>query len=153
MAVYLRRMTGDELLSDEEWVFRRVPRESVPIREGRYQIHSEAFNDRWKKPSVDRAAMKSAVEAQMAPTDGICTLHVAVVRSITTVVHQGTNKPYQVDVLPRPIKAGNPENEPVNLAHSQVEVDPEFENASRFKKLKDALSRLAGERGWVIEPT
>jgi len=146
-------MTGDELLSDDEWVFRRVPRESAAVRDGRYQIHSEAFNDRWLKPSVDRAAIKTAGEAKKSPTDGICTLHVGAVRSVTTVVHQGTNKPYQVDVLPRPIKEGNPDNEPVNHAHSQVEVDPEFENRSRFNKLKDALTRLAAEKGWVIEPT
>lgn len=146
-------MTGDEPLTDDEWVFRRVPRESASFRDGRYQIHSEAFNDRWMKPSVDRAILRTAVGAQRSPTDGICKLGVMGVRTITTVIHHASQTPYVVDVLPRPIRAGNPDNEPENPAHAQVEVDPNFENASRFKKLKDALSRLAAVNGWVIEPS
>lgn len=145
-------MIDSDLIPDEEWVLRSVRPESAPMREGRRLIHSEAFNDRWMKPSVDRANLKPPEQAKRSPRDGVLKLQVQPVRCITTVIHQERQVPYKVDVIARPIHANNPDGEPENPAHAQVEVDPEFESRSRFNKLKDALSRLAAQNGWAIEP-
>lgn len=88
-----------------------------------------------------------------SPSDGICPITAKQIRAINSVQHLISKKPYNVDVYPRPIAEGNSEGLPANPAHAQIEVDPEFENKSRFIKLKDALCRLADENGWVIEPT
>jgi hypothetical protein len=51
----------------------------------------------------------------------------------------------------RPIDAGNADGLPANEAHSQIEMTPGPGDA-RFKKLKEALARLATKRGWLTSP-
>jgi hypothetical protein len=135
----------DECVGADEVLHRSVRREWAVFRGGKLTLTSQAFNDTGLKPSVDRAKMRSAEESKRGPTDGICSLIADEVRGITTVLHQQSKMPYEVDVKWRPILPENP-------AHAQIEVEPEFENKTRFNKLKDALCRLASERGWVIEP-
>jgi hypothetical protein len=146
-------MTGDEPVSDDEQVLRRVSARSATFRDGQWKVSSEAFNDPSLKPSVNRAILRTAQQTQLEPTQGVCQLHVQQIRAITTVLQEPSKVPYKVDVIPRPIRADNPDGEPENLSHAQVEVEPAFSNPSRFKKLKDALSRLASESAWAIKPT
>jgi len=57
---------------------------------------------------------------------------------------------YNIDVIERPVVADEANGIRANPAHSRVESDPAIENASRFKRLKEALALLAV---WAIEPT
>jgi hypothetical protein len=139
------------LVGDEELLYRSVRSDEAPEREGRRVLSSTAFNDTGMKPSVDRALMREPQLSKLSPTDGICGLIAHKVRGITDVIHQGTKRPYAVDVVARPIEADAAQGEPGNPAHAQVEVDPNFENPTRFKRLKESLCRIA-EQGWVIEP-
>jgi hypothetical protein len=88
--------------------------------------------------------MRTADESKQSARDGVCGLVTLHVRAITTIVHQDTQQPYKVDVVERPIDE--------NPSHAQVEVDPTFENPSRFKKLKESLCRIA-EQQWLIHPS
>lgn len=132
------------MIGDDELVHRSVFPSDVVLREGKRFLSSTAFNDSAMRPSVDRASLRSAEESKRSLNDGVCGLVANEVRSITSVVNQKTNKPYGVDVVERPLED--------NSAHAQIEVDPEFENPSRFKKLKEALCRIAEQR-WLIEPS
>jgi hypothetical protein len=51
----------------------------------------------------------------------------------------------------RPIETGNADSLPVNEAHSQIEATPSIGDA-RFKKLKEALARIAVKHGWLTPP-
>lgn len=144
---------ADDLVADEELLNRSVRREWVVLRDEKWKLSSQAFNDVSWKPSVDRATLRSAEASKHSPTDGVCCIQAAEVRSISTIEHQTNKTPYKVDVMARPVPQDNPGGLPENPAHAQVEVAPEFENKSRFNKLKDSLCRLARERGWVIEPS
>jgi hypothetical protein len=57
-----------------------------------------------------------------------------------------------VDAIHRPIEEGNANGEPPNDAHAQIESHPDLGDA-RFKKLKEALVRIAERRGWLIAPS
>jgi len=82
----------------------------------------------------------------------------AEVRAISSValdepIAEAGRTHYAIDVLARPIFAGNPEGEPENLSHAQIEADPAYRSKSRFRKLKEALALLANNRGWAIKPS
>jgi hypothetical protein len=117
---------------------------------GCLQVSSSAFNDRENKPSVDRSSLRTnPIEVKKSATDKVIALLTAEVRNITDVKVSGDEKDlrtHAVDALHRPILT-----DPKNIAHSQIECDPEFENKSRFKKLKEALARLASKSGFVAE--
>lgn len=152
MALDLAQL-GVGLVGDEELLHRSVrPGDVKTGPEGRRHLSSTAFNDPAMRPSVDRAILRDVEQSKQAPTDGVCGLVASEIRSITDVIHQGTNKPYNVDVVSRPVPPDNPDGEPPNPAHAQVEVDPNFESPSRFKRLKDSLCRIAETR-WLIEPS
>ena len=131
-------------MGNEELLYRSIRASDVISTGGRIVLSSTAFNDAGMKPSVDRAAMRSAEEAKRSPDDGICGLLTGEVRSINAVTHQASNQPYRVDVVERPLQD--------NAAHAQVEVDPLFENPSRFKRLKECLCRIA-ENQLLIVPS
>lgn len=132
------------MVEDDELLHRSVRPDDVVNRDGKLYLSSTAFNDAGMRPSVDRARMRTAGESKKSARDGVCGLATVHVRSITTIVHQDSQQPYKVDVVERPIDE--------NPAHAQVEVDPAFENPSRFKKLKESLCRIA-EQQWLIHPS
>lgn len=145
---------GLSMVDDGELLYRRVLWQDVP--DGKISV--TAFNDRRWKPSVDLSSLRESVQAsQSLPTDGIAQLITAEVRAILIVVAPNakpkSEAPHVVDVLERPIPADNVEGLPENLAHAQIEVEPDFLNDSRFRKLKEALALLAGKRELLIFPT
>lgn len=144
------------LISDDENIYRSIPNhpDMVTMVEGKPRFSSSAFNDRTQKVSVDQASLREYPEqSKMSETDGIVSLITAEVRAIDSVADADSGLPYRIDVIERPIIAGNPDGLPENLAHAQVESAPELSNKSRFKKLKEALARLATNRGWLIGPS
>lgn len=121
---------------------------------GKLQISSQAFRDRERKPSVDRAELKEFNPAlsKRSETDGIVSLMTADIRAIGTVKTKIANTDvveHAVDVIHDPI--------PENPAHSKIVVNPEIfgsNNKQRnvFKLLQLALAELAERSGWTLEP-
>ena len=151
-------MDSKETISGEEQLYRSVRGE---IRDneytydstGRLKIRSDAFRDRNKKPSVDRANLRefNPSLSRLNETDGIITLLAADVRAIGDVTTHIDERPvsYRVDVEYAPL-AQNP-------AHSQIVVYPEYfgsktKQKNAFYLLRVALARLATKRGWTLEP-
>lgn len=150
-------MPGDQVGDDEE-LYRRVPHDPSFFTnvDGRLRISSSAFNDPGQKPSVDRAKLRAGPhETKKHLTDGIVLLAANEVRAIRDISRSGNAAPsvYEIDVIPRPIVQGNPQGEPENLAHAQIEANPTFETQGRFKKLKEKLALLASQRGWLVTPS
>ena len=151
-------MDNKETISDEEQLYRSV-RAELSAHEytydstGRLKFRSNAFRDRNKKPSVDRANLRDFDPSLSRPneTDGIVTLPTGDVRAIgdvTTRIDDNTVR-HRVDVEYSPRAQ--------NSAHSQIVICPEYfgsttkqENA--FYLLRVALARLATKMGWTLEP-
>lgn len=151
-------MNKNDLIQDDEVLYRSVRgkygEEYSYDNIGKLKISSEAFRDRERKPSVDRAELKESNPSlsKRNDTDGIISLITADVRAIGTVktkIQNTDTTVHAVDVIYDPI--------PENPAHSQIVVNPEFfgsKNKQRnvFKLLQLALAELAEKNGWTLEP-
>jgi hypothetical protein len=160
-------MKKNDFVRNEEELYRSVrgklEEEYSYGPKGNLQISSEAFRDRDRKPSVDRAELRKFNPAlsKLSDTDGVVSLMTADVRAIGTVKTKDQNADivvHAVDVIYDP----NPKSNPENYAHSQIIVNPDFfetdifdtdsKKERTFYKLKKALARLATKRGWTLEP-
>lgn len=133
---------GDVL--DHEWLHRCVRVGECQSIQPAMRLSSTAFNDKSKKPSVDRAGLRAAEESKKDVSDGIVRVLAEKVRQIGIPIKAPDPPHFQVDVWGRAL--------PENPAHAQIEPLPNM-TGSRFDKLKEALTRLAEKEGWVIEPT
>jgi len=146
------------VVDDGEDLIRRIPADSncYDSSHGALRLSSTAFNDRERMPSVDRRRMKASLDdCKNHPTDGLLLLITNEVRAISLAQTDQKGKPtsdlHKIDVIHRPIEAGDAGGLPANEAHSQVESTPAL-SESRFKKLKEALARIAAKRGWLVSP-
>lgn len=144
-------------LDGGELLHRSINPEDVIYTEGAWSLSTTAFNDRNKKPSVDRVAIRpDAHQTKRGPDCGVVALLTHEVR-VEALVPLPPDTPasdtsnYVVDVFARPIEKDNPPGEPENRSHAQIESAPE-PTGSRFRKLKEALCRLAERRGFVVAP-
>jgi hypothetical protein len=125
---------------DDEELYRRVPNQPINFGDAvndEIRVSSAAFGDRSRRPSVDRAWLRSYDPSmtQWEATD-------CVVGLITREVHKIIDvSPRVVNVSPDPIE--NHETLPDNPAHALVVTDQAFDNDSQFKRLKRALARLS----------
>ncbi|TNF28008.1 MAG: hypothetical protein EP329_18670 [Deltaproteobacteria bacterium] len=138
----------EEPLGDDDSVFR-----GLPVGTNHYEwkgeqavVKQSAFNDRSNKPSVDVKRLSPGQEPrpELHPHAGILELGVSAVRSLSGAVQTGLAEPpksYAIDVAHRP--------EETNLAHAQIEGQPEIERGTHFKKVKIALARISA---WLIPP-
>ena len=108
---------------------------------------------------MDRKNLRSLPEeTRLNDGDGVAQIITADVRAISILVSpededpQKRNQKHNVNVIARPILLDNLGGEKENLAHAQVKVEPDYINASRFNKLKEALARLALKQPWAIQP-
>ena len=105
---------------------------------------------------MDRGSMLPSVEAaKKGATDGLVKVVAFEVRTIQLEIFDNdkpTGKNHVLDAVHRPIEPGNPDNDPPNPAHSQVEAVPVL-NGSRFVKLKERLAQIATRHGWIVAPT
>lgn len=152
-------MKKNNCVRDEEELYRSVrgklEEEYSYDSKGKLRISSEAFRDRDRKPSVDRAALRgfNPVLSKLSDTDGVVSLITADVRAIGAVKTKNLNEDvviHAVDVVYAPT-AENP-------AHSQIVVNPEFfgsksKQRNVFKLLQLALAELAEKNGWTLEPS
>lgn len=150
-------MTSNYVL-DEEALYRNVrgggEDEYRYDETGQLIISNNAFLDRNKKPSVDRAKLNNfdPEKSRMRKEDGIVTLIAQEVRQIGDVRSNngGGSIAHAVDVSPDPV--------PRNKAHAQITVEPDFFGSSSkqkkaFKLLRIALARLATQNGWTLNPS
>lgn len=159
----VERVTKDHV-SDEEELYRNVRGEEdsdefrIDPHTGRLEFTSQAFLDRKRTPSVDRAKLQNFDPQQslLTDTNGIVSLITEEVRQIGQVKSKsdkGKEVQHAVDVIHDP----NPPEDPENDAHSLIVVEPEFLSSDKqgkaFKLLRKALARLATKRGWTIEPS
>ena len=158
---------NDSIRNDEELyrsVRGKLEAEEYIVERGKLRIRSNAFRDKSKKPSVDRAELKGSNPclSKRNDTDGIVSLITADVRAIGEVktrVQDADVVVHSVDVIYDP----NPKSDPKNHAHSQITVDPDFfdpdifdTNSKRertFDRLRVALAKRATKNGWTIEPS
>lgn len=150
-------MNKNDSVRDDELLYRSVRSESEVeeyfFDRGKLIIRPAAFNDKRKKPSVDRAELRefNPSLSKLSETDGIVSLiagNIRAIKEVKTKAEDG-NVVHAVDVIYAPT--------PGNSAHSQIIVDPEFlgtgsKQKSTFKKLRVALATLATENGWTLAP-
>lgn len=114
------------------------------------RVGNSAFNDPDQKPSVDRVTLREGgpQATRFAPDHGVIIIGAGEVRAIATVIPytpKGDPLPaHVVDVVHAP--------EDQNYSHALVETAPHAASRGTFKKLKEALSRLATARGWAYPP-
>jgi hypothetical protein len=146
------------VVDDNENLIRRVPADSncYDSSDGTLRLSSTAFNDLQRMPSFDRRKMRTSLDdCKNHRTDGLLLLIAHEVRAIKLLQTDPKGKPtsdaHKIDVMHRPIEAGNADGLAVNEAHSQIETAPSLGDA-RFKKLKEALARIAQKHGWLTPP-
>lgn len=147
------------IVQNTEELYRSIKSHSKAYTQvdGQTVFSSSAFDDRMLMPSVDRSALILKPEySKKSPSDGIAKLITIDVRNSCKIVidpnAKGPLAEYAVDVIHRPI-LDDPDPTEDNLAHCQIECAPAISSNSRFKKLKEALARLATRHGFVIAPS
>lgn len=112
-------------------------------------LSSQAFADRELEPSVDRACLydHDPCRTQKNNNDGVVMLIALEVRQISVSGRSSDNHitvQYKIDVIPKPTKD--------NVAHSVISPRPEYQTKSVFRRVRESLSLLASNRGWVLPP-
>ncbi len=128
-------MNKIELVRDDEVLYRSVRGqygEEYSYEDRKLNISSEAFRDRERKPSVDRAELKefNPSLSKRSYTDGIVILITEDVRSIGSVktkTNNGDAVIHAVDVTYDPT--------PDNPAHSKIVVNPEYFGSKNNKEM------------------
>ena len=146
-------MTG--VVGDDEQVFRRIRKQVADqtcykVEKGKLIFSSTAFNDPAKSPSFDRAVLKHLCDPHLSrksSADGVVSLRTGDIRNLGPIPrNDGKGRPvgkHAVDVVPNP-RIGN-------CSHALVVTRDNPAN-SVFKRLKEALARLADQAGWTVEP-
>ncbi len=156
----VERVTQD-YVSDEEQLYRNVrgnlvyDEYSYDLTTGDVTFLPQAFKDREKEPSVDRAKLKDfdPEQSRISADNGIVTLITQELRQIgdvRTLDDKGSPVKHAVDVTADPIPKKNE-------AHARIVVEPkvlgsESKKKKAFRLLRIALARLATQRGWTLEP-
>lgn len=141
---------------DPDNLYRSVREGEYITRDGKVAFSASAFNDRERKPSVDTSSIRTDPrETRKSVDQGVAKLIAGEIRKTCKIpIFDSKGKrtgEHSVDVLHRPIE-NDPDGEPDNLAHCQIECHPTMDNENRFKRLKEALAAIANQYGWVVEP-
>lgn len=113
------------------------------------KVRTSAFNDRERKPSVDRQDLRQGApqSSRKAPSAGVVALIAGEVRGISVATldkDEQVQMVHAVDVLHRPLDE--------NYAHAQIECAPHVVSEGAWKRLKEALCRIAQQHGWACRP-
>jgi hypothetical protein len=145
-------------VGDHEWLYRAIPSNGKGYRmtEEGLRISASAFADRQRRPSVDRSALRTdPADARIGANDGVTRLLTHDVRRIGHIPvapnDPASARVYTVDVVHRPTSIANGDRRD-NPAHCQIEASPSFASDNHFRKLIEALAKLATHQGWVIPP-
>jgi hypothetical protein len=151
--------TSDRV-GDDETLFRCVFFGKKHYRiepNGVLRISSQAFADRNREPSVDRALLCSNDPTWTQKSsggnenDGVVSLVADEVREIpvsSANPDAASGEPkaveYNIDVVPAPLQG--------NHAHAVVRPTPTYRTKSVFRRVCEKLAYLASQRGWVLPP-
>jgi hypothetical protein len=134
-----------DVVANEEILYRSVPegRNWVKLIGGECKPSAQAFNDKDRQPSVDRAKLLAhdPVRAKMQSSDGILQLKAGDVREEKIVkTEKQSGQPevkvtLSVDIVPDPTKE--------RPAHALVKFHPLPGGTSNFEKLKERLALLS----------
>ncbi|MEH2596873.1 hypothetical protein V1278_003786 [Bradyrhizobium sp. AZCC 1577] len=143
-------------IDDSHDLYRSMREGEYTTLNGKVTFSASAFNDRDRKPSVDTSAIRNDPrESRRSPDQGVAKLTAAEVRKTRAIpirdAKGNVTGEHSVDVIHRPIK-DDPDGQPDNPAHCQVECHPTMDNDNRFKRLKEALAAIASKYGWVVAP-
>lgn len=132
---------GDRV-DDAEVLYRSVERTLWKKKnDGEFYLSSQAFADRNRRPSVDRAKLcdHDPGYTQFRSSEYVCSLVAKDVRAIATVVkHDKKGVPqihHNIDVEPVPISGNN--------AHAEIYALPEISGGRLFERLLERLAYLA----------
>lgn len=127
---------------DDETLYRSVvPSLWKQKSDGEFYLSSQAFADRNRRPSVDRARLcgHDPSYSQFRPSDYVCSLLAEDVRAISTVIrHDRKGVPqvrHNIDVEPVPLSD--------NAAHAEIFTVPEISGGRLFERLLEKLAYLA----------
>lgn len=115
------------------------------------RLSHSSFNDPDKQPSVDRAGLQSSgpQATRFTETDGVVVMtasQVRAVRGLKTCDAKGKAlHDHDVDVHHAP--------EEHNYSHALIKTVPQAVSDGTFKRLKEALCRIAEGRGWAYPPS
>jgi hypothetical protein len=148
-----RALLPEDRVGDDELLYRRV-REQYISRDAENKpfVSANAFNDKQKKPSVDRAHLTGfdPQRARWEQSDAIVSLLTEEVRAINSIIERtatGTPvAPYLIDVRPDPLK--DHPTLPDNPAHAQIQADRDM-TGSAFSRLKEVLAQMISP---VLDP-
>lgn len=132
----------DDYVDDDEVLYRSVKPVLWKQKDnGEFYLSSQAFADRNRRPSVDRAKLcgHDPSHAQFHPSDYVCSLVAKDVRAIATVVKndkQGVPQVrYDIDIEPVPL--------PDDDAHAEIYAVPEISGGRLFERLLERLAYIA----------
>lgn len=133
---------GGDRVDDDETLYRSiVPELWKQKNDGEFYLSSQAFADRNRRPSVDRAKLcgYDPGYTRFRPSDLVCGLIAEDVRAISTVVkHDRKGVPlvrHNIDVEPVPL--------PDDPAHAEIYTVPEISGGRLFERLLEKLAYLA----------
>ena len=132
---------GDHVRDDETLYRSVVPSLWKQKSDGEFYLSTQAFADRNRRPSVDRARLcgHDPSYTQFRPSDYVCSLFTEDVRAISTVVsHDRRGVPqvrHNIDVEPVPLSD--------NAAHAEIYAVPEISSGGLFGRLLERLAYLA----------
>lgn len=133
---------GGDHVDDNETRYRSVVPELWKQKDdGEFYLSSQAFADRYRRPSVDRAKLcgHDPGYAQFRPSDYVCSLMAEEVRAIDTVVkHDKKDVPqvrHNIDIELVPLSN--------NDAHAEIYAVPEISGGRIFERLLERLAYLA----------
>jgi hypothetical protein len=133
---------ADDRVDDDETLYRSVKRILWKQKnDGGFYLSSQAFADRNRRPSVDRAKVcgHDPSYTQFRPSDYVCSLVAEDVRAIASVVKHDKKGVSQVrhniDVEPVPLAD--------NDAHAEIYAVPEISGGRLFERLLERLAYLA----------
>ena len=133
-------------IEDREILYRSVEDENCYADGSKIRLKSQAFADRHKKPSVDRAKLWdfNPTKTQLSPSDAIVMLFAEQVRSLKIPQYNSDKKVefhYEMDVHAAPIPEES--GKPANPAHAEIRPNCDFRSDKAFKRLLESLCRLA----------
>ena len=140
-------------IGDTEDLYRRVRSDCWAVQDGRYVVLAGAFADRYRRPSVDRAALCSPSDSQVDERDGVAVLVASSVRE--TTLERKDNKRRHVcfislDVLPDPILGIT--NMRDNPAHARIVILGECTKNFWRSRVRLELAYLANQQPWAVQP-
>jgi hypothetical protein len=115
---------------------------------GDLKVTSDAFLDRNKQPSVDRARLCHSDPHYTQGKDkrnGVVYLIAREIRAIDDLIRHGSSpETYTIDVAPVPLHD--------NPAHAEIRTSPQIASQNVFRRLRRSLAILANNHGWLVRP-